>query len=145
MAGLRSVYRYWSWLVFFAVILQIGFAGYGAFYVANKVDGGTVNEDKFEDGFGLHMGFGYLVVLLILIAFLIALAGGIRGRRLGRAGILLALGIIQIPLAWIGGGVPAIGFFHPVNAVIIFALSGTIAWTEWRAGGEPAVVTAPAP
>jgi hypothetical protein len=138
------VYRYWSWLVFATVVLQIGFAGYGAFYVVEKADKGTVNEDKVEDGFGLHLGFGYLVVLLILVAFLIALAGGIRGRRLGRAGGLLALGIIQIPLAWIGGSAPAIGFFHPVNALLIFALSGSIAWSVWReTETAPATATAP--
>ena len=38
-------------------ILQIGFAGYGAFYVASKVDGDgkTIDEDAFIDGFGIHM------------------------------------------------------------------------------------------
>jgi hypothetical protein len=142
LAALRSVYRYWSWLVFLTVVLQIGFAGYGAFYVAEKVDGGTVNEDKFDDGWGLHMGFGYLVVLLILIGFLIALAGGLRGRRLGRAGGLFGLGILQILLAWFGSEVPVIGFFHPVNALLIFGLSGSIAWSEWRAAEA---TTAPAP
>jgi hypothetical protein len=144
LAALRSVYRYWSWLVFATVVLQIGFAGYGAFYVAEKVDKGTVNQDKFEDGFGLHIGFGYLVVLLILVAFLIALAAGIRGRRLGRAGGLFGLGILQILLAWFGSEAPVIGFFHPVNALLIFGLSGSIAWSEWRAA-EVAPATAPAP
>ena len=28
--------------------------------------------------------------------------------------------------------VPAIGFFHPVNALLIFALSGLIAHQAWR-------------
>ena len=144
MAALRTVYRYWSWLVFAAIVLQVGFAGYGAFYVASKVDDAPVNEDTFEDGFGLHAGVGYLVVLLILVGFIIALAGGVRGRRLGRAGLLLGLGILQVLLAWFGFEVPAIGFFHPVNALIIFALSGMIAWSEWRTvpdtGPAPATV-----
>ena len=60
---MQTLYRYWAWIVFAAVCLQVGFAGYGAFYVANAVDDGTVDEDKFMDGFGLHAGFGYLVVL----------------------------------------------------------------------------------
>jgi hypothetical protein len=124
---LRTVYRWWSWLIFGLVIVQVGLAGYGAFYVANKVDDGTVNEDKFEDGFGIHWVVGMLIVLLILIGFFIALAGGIRGRRLKAAGLLLGLGILQIVLAELGFAVPAIGFFHPVNALAIFALSGYIA------------------
>jgi hypothetical protein len=144
LAALRSVYRYWSWLVFALIVLQIGFAGYGAFYVAHKADKGVVNEDKVEDGFGLHIGLGYLLVLLILVAFLIALAAGIRGRRLGRAGGLFGLGILQILLAWFGFEVPVIGFFHPVNALLMFGLSGSIAWSEWRAA-EVAPATAPAP
>jgi hypothetical protein len=123
----RTLYRYWSWLIFGLVIVQVGLAGYGAFYVANKVDDGTVNEDKFEDGFGIHWVVGMLIVLLILIGFFIALAGGIRGRRLRAAGLLLGLGILQIVLAELGFAVPAIGFFHPVNALAIFALSGYIA------------------
>jgi hypothetical protein len=142
VAALRSFYRYWSWLVFAAVVVQVGFAGYGAFYVAGKADDSPVTEDQFEDGFGLHAGFGYLVVLLFLIAFLIALIGGIRGRRLGRAGLLFGLGILQILLAWFGFEVAAIGFFHPINALIIFALSGMIAWSEWRT--VPATTPAPA-
>jgi hypothetical protein len=127
MAGLRTVYRYWSWFIFGLVVFQVGLAGYGAFYVANKVDEGTVNEDKFEEGFGIHWVVGMLIVLLILIGFFIALAGGIRGRRLGNAGLLLGLGILQIVLAELGFAVPAIGFFHPVNALAIFTLSGYIA------------------
>jgi hypothetical protein len=128
----RTVYRWWSWLIVAAIVLQIGFAGYGAFYVAHKVDKGTVNEDKFEDGFGLHAGFGYLVVLLILIGLIIAVIAGVRGRQLWRAAALFGLGILQILLAWFGFEVPAIGFFHPINAVVIFALAAMIAWTEGR-------------
>jgi hypothetical protein len=142
VAALRTVYRYWAWLVFAAVILQVGFAGYGAFYVAHKTDNdGTVNEDKFEDGFGLHIGFGYLVVLLGLVLLILALAGRVRGRMLGLTGLLFGLLIVQVLLAWFGFEVPAIGFFHPVNALLIFALSGYLASTEWRmraAGPAPA-------
>jgi len=140
----RTVYRWWSWLIVAAIVLQIGLAGYGAFYVADKVDGGTVNEDKFEDGFGPHMGFGYLVVLLILIGLIIAAVAGVRGRQLARAGVLFGLGILQIVLAWIGSEAPAIGFFHPINAFVILGLAAMIAWTEGRIGpsraaAEPAV------
>ena len=139
---MRTVYRWWSWLIVVAIVLQIGFAGYGAFYVADKVDGGTVNEDKFEDGFGIHMGFGYLVVLLILIGLIIAAVAGVRGRQLGRAAALFGLGILQILLAWFGSEAPVIGFFHPVNAFLILGLALMIAWGEGRVGparAEPAV------
>jgi hypothetical protein len=43
---MRAAYRYWSGVVFLAVLLQIGFAGYGAFAVANDVDGGVVGRPR---------------------------------------------------------------------------------------------------
>lgn len=140
---MRTVYRWWSWLVVAAIVVQIGFAGYGAFYVANKVDKGTVNQTKFDDGFGIHAGFGYLVVLLILIGLIIAAVAGVRGRQLGRAGALFGLGILQVLLAWFGFAVPAIGFFHPINAFLILGLALMIAWSEGKVvpvrTAEPAV------
>ncbi|MFN2469514.1 MAG: DUF6220 domain-containing protein [Gaiellaceae bacterium] len=135
MAALRTVYRYWAWLVFAAIVLQVGFAGYGAFFVAKETDKGTVDEDKFMDGFGLHAGFGYIVVLLGLILLLLALAGRVRGRRLGLTGLLFGLLIVQVLLAWFGFEVPAIGFFHPVNALVLAGLSSWLALTEWRGVG----------
>ena len=70
---MEAVYRVWAAIVAAAVVIQIGFAGYGAFYVANKVDDAPVNDDTFMDGWGLHAGFGYLVILLALVFVLIAL------------------------------------------------------------------------
>jgi len=138
----RTVYRYWAWLVVAAIVLQIGFAGYGAFYVANKVDDGTVNQDKFEDGFGPHIGFGYIVVLLILLLLIIAAVAGVRGRMLGMTALLFGLGILQILLAWIGGAAPVVGFFHPVNAFVLLGLASWIAVTEWRGRTRPVVAPA---
>jgi hypothetical protein len=128
----KAVYRYWAWIVFAAVCLQIGFAGYGAFFVANAVDDNPVNEDKFEDGFGLHIGFGYLVVLLVLIYLLIAFGARAGKQRIIRNAVLFGLLVLQVLLAWFGGAVPAIGFFHPLNAFVIAGLSGSMAWTYWR-------------
>jgi hypothetical protein len=137
----QSVYRYWAWIVFIAVCLQIGFAGYGAFFVANAVDDNPVNQDKFDDGFGLHVGFGYLVVLLVLVFLLIAFAARVGKQRLIKNAVLFGLLILQVVLAWIGEAVSAIGFFHPINALLIFGLSGSMAWTYWR---SPTASVAPA-
>jgi hypothetical protein len=134
----QSVYRYWAWIVFIAVCLQIGLAGYGAFYVANAVDDNPVNEDKFEDGFGLHMGVGYLIVLLVLVYLLIAFAARVGKARIIKNAILLGLLILQVILAWVGSEVPAIGFFHPLNALLIAGLTGSMAWTFWRSTGTVA-------
>ena len=146
MGALRSIYRYWAWLLFAAIVIQVGLAGYGAFYAANKLDGegATIDEDVFFDGFGIHAGVGYLVVLLGLVFLILAFAGRVRGRQLQLTGLLFGLLIVQVLLAWFGFEVPAIGFFHPVNALVIFLISGWLAMTEWR-GGAGAAPSEPAP
>ena len=126
---MSAVYKYLAGVVFLAVIVQIGFAGYGAFSVANDVDGGVVNEDRFEDNFGLHAGFGYLVILLGLVLLVVALIGR---HRIKHSLILFGLLVVQLFLAWFGFEVPWIGFFHPINAVLIAGLTGMLAVTEWR-------------
>jgi hypothetical protein len=142
---MTTVYRWWSWLVALAVVVQVGLAGYGAFYVANKVDEGTVDEDKFEDGFGAHIGFGYLVVLTGLILLVIALIARPGRQRVWRVVILAGLLILQVLLAWFGFEVPAIGALHPVNALVIFGLSVWNAWEAWKAplGREPMAPVTP--
>ena len=144
---MRTLYWLWSLLVFGMVIVQIGFAGYGAFYAANKLgdEGSTIDDKTFEDGFGLHTAFGYLVILAGLIFVVIGLIAGIGKWRLGKQGVLFLLLFIQLWLAWIGSEVPfPVGFLHPINAFLILALSGWIGWDEWqrrRIGSSPAIAT----
>jgi hypothetical protein len=140
---LRSLYVGWSALLFLLILVQVGFAGYGAFGVAKDVDDGvTVDEDRFEDLFGLHAGFGYLVILAGLIFLVIGVAAGIGRWRLGRHGLLALLLVLQLFLAWFGFEVPWVfGFLHPINALFIFTLAGWIAWSEWKRSrtlGSPA-------
>jgi hypothetical protein len=120
----KTLYMWWARLLLLAVVIQIGLAGYGAFYVANKVDGDgkTIDQDGFESGFGAHMGFGYIIWLLGLIFLVIGIAAGIGRWRLGKHGVLALLLTLQIVLAWIGSGVPAVGAFHPLNAMVILVL-----------------------
>lgn len=148
MSALRTVYRYWISILAAAVIVQIAFAGYGAFYVTQKVaDNTTIDEKTVEDGFGAHIGFGYLIFLGALVAVILALLA-----RPGKRTVLLTVGalvlvIVQIVLAWIGGDVPAVGALHPINAFIILALVGALAGNQWRArkmGMGPAPAAPPA-
>jgi hypothetical protein len=122
-------------LLFACIIVQVGFAGYGAFYAANKLDdeGSTIDDEVFMDGFGLHSGFGYFVILFGLIFMVIGLIAGVGKWRLGRHGLLFLLLSIQLWLAWIGFAVPfPVGFLHPINALLIFALAGWVVWDEWQ-------------
>ncbi len=127
---MTAVYKYLSALVLLAVVVQIGFAGYGAFSVAKDTDGdGVVDEKRFEDVFGIHAGFGYLVILLGLVLLVVALIGRV---RIKHTLILAGLLILQLLLAWIGYEVPWIGFFHPINAMVIAGLVAFIVTTEFR-------------
>ncbi len=121
---MQTVYKWWAGLLLVAVVLQVGFAGYGAFFVADKLDGDgkTIDEDRFRtasastrasatssgcwgsssSSSGSSPGSG---------------AGGSAGTAC--SSLLLTL---QVLLAWFGFEVPAIGFFHPVNALLIFVV-----------------------
>ena len=132
MQVLRALYRYWVVIVFGAVLVQIGAAGYGAFYAADKSDPGPLSEKGFSHGFDVHDGLGYMIFLGSVILFLLALAG-----RLGKRRVLQALGVpvlvaIQIVLAWGGEGQPIVGIFHPLNAFLIAGFTGSLVFAAWR-------------
>jgi heme A synthase len=129
----RTFFRWWMVLMVALVVLQIAFAGYGAFDTADKVANGTVDEQSFEDSFGLHIGFGYLVILGGLLTFIFALAS-----RVGRPRVLHALGIavlliVQLLLAWTGSAVPVIfGALHPLNAFLVLGAVVALTVRMWR-------------
>ena len=127
-------------------MLQIAFAGFGAFDVVEKAasEGASVDEESIDDSWGLHIGFGYLVLLGSLIAFVLALVA-----RVGRQRVLHSLGIfglviVQILLAWFGSEVPIIGALHPLNAFLILGAVATLAMREQR-GDMVATAAAPQP
>ena len=148
MSVFRTIYRFWVLILTAAVVVQIFFAGYGAFDTADKVDGGTVTDESFEDSFGPHIGFGYLIFLGTLVLLLISF--GARGRRrILQSLAVVGLLIVQILLAWFGGSVPYVfGGLHPLNAFIILGFLGSITYREWKverhAAAEPAVAVPPA-
>jgi Family of unknown function (DUF6220) len=127
-----AAFRYWAWIVYVAVIVQIGFAGYGAFDVAGSVEDSTVDEDQVSDAFGLHLGLGYLIVLSGLILLILAFASRGGRQRVTHSAILFGLLILQVLLAWFGYEAAVIGFFHPINAVALAGLSFWIAWKAWK-------------
>ena len=133
MRALGTVYRYWLTIVFLAIVVQVMAAAYGAFYTAEKVDKGVVNEKTFDHGFDFHTGLGYFIFLGAVILFVLALAA-----RLGKRRVLLALAVpvgvaVQIVLAWISEGTHAVGALHGLMALGIFAFTGYLTGEAWRA------------
>jgi hypothetical protein len=135
--ALRTVYRIGAALLFAAVLVQIGAAGYGAFYAAHKLEHKTskaLTYHGFDHGFSFHKGLGYVVFIVAVVVFVLALASRL-GKRLVltalAAAVLVALTII---LAWAGESAPAAGIFHPLFALGVFAVTGMLAHHAWRGG-----------
>jgi hypothetical protein len=146
MNAFRAIYKFWVTILVVAVALQIFFAGYGAFDTADKLssEGSTVNEKSFEDSFGPHIGFGYLIFLGTLVLLLISFGTRDRRRILRSLG-LVGLLILQILLAWTGANVPYVmGGLHPLNAFVILGFAGSIAYREWKGGHMDAAEPVPA-
>jgi hypothetical protein len=136
--ALRTIHRYWLALLALAIVVQIGAAGYGAFYAADKADPGPLTTKQFDHGFSFHAGFGYFIFLGGIVLLLLAL-----GARLGKRGALRNLGVpvllaVQIVLAWIGSGTPAVGVLHPINALLILGLVGSLTYEAWHGVRQPA-------
>ena len=138
---MRATFKYLVALFFVGVVAQVGLAGLGAFHTVSKNDDGALAKEKAGDWFGPHAAVGYLLLLVALLLLLVAFAA--REARLRRgAGLLFVLMVVQVLLAWLGGGVWALGFLHPINALAIFSVSAMLAAAEWRpARGGPATVT----
>jgi heme A synthase len=149
MGALRTIFRYWLWVLLAMVVLQIAFAGYGAFEAASKTDsGGTLDEDSFNNGFEPHITLGYLLVLAGLITLLLALAARAGRPRVMHALVVFVLLIVQVLLAWFAFGVPAVfGALHPLNAFLILGAVAALAVREWRGEkvSSPAAEPAAAP
>jgi len=136
--ALRTLYRIGAAILFAAVLVQVGAAGYGAFYAAHKLQHKTskpLGYHGFDHGFSFHKGLGYIVFVVAVIVFVLALAS-----RLGKASVIraLAAGVLvalTIILAWGGESAPAAGIFHPLFALGVFAVTGMMAHHAWRGSG----------
>jgi hypothetical protein len=133
VSALRTLYKLWAATLFIAVVVQVGLAGYGAFNARNKAeDHKLVTEHQLGNGFDPHTGLGYLIFLGAIVLFVLALAA-----RLGKQKILWALAalllvVVQILLAYGAEDATVVGFFHAVNALAVFGLTGFLAHRAWR-------------
>jgi len=123
-----------------AVVVQITFVGLGGFHAAKQTDKhGSISEDSFGSWFGPHIALGYLLVPAALI--LVILAAVAARDRLKLSLLALGLFVLEVILAWLAYSVPALGWIHPLNALAILGLMGSLAMREWR----PAHTSAPPP
>jgi uncharacterized protein DUF6220 len=141
---MRAVFRWWAVVVFAAVLLQIAFAGYGAFYVVDKADDAskTISNDQVDHGFNPHSGFGYLVILLGILLVPLAFGARVDRARKQWSVVIAVLLVVQFFLAVLGWTWAPLGFLHPLNALAIAAVSGMLARLEWKGGAAATVPVA---
>jgi hypothetical protein len=127
--GAAVVQRYVVTLYFIGVIAQFFLVGYGLFGMKH---GATIDDAKSLDP---HRGLGFIIVEFVggvlLIATLVAWQRPL-GRKVGLYVLLCLLGVVQAILATEGFHHKWVGMFHPVNALILLGLSGSLAFRSWR-------------
>ena len=95
-----------------------------------------LGHDQYDDFWSFHGGFGTILALGMIVLFILGFAA-----RLGRPAVwwpfaLALAGVVEVFLAGLGRGYPDLGFLHPVNALVVFALSGLIAHSAWRKSSQ---------
>jgi hypothetical protein len=142
---MKAVFRWWTMVMPLLVVIQITLVGVGAFHGSTAVDDkfgkkvvptcdpscGKAFKDSYESWFGPHIAFGYILVLIGLLYGLFSLAT--RDRRLMKiGGITAGLFIVQLLLAYLAYGVNALGWLHPLNALVILGWTGRNAYLAWH-------------
>ena len=108
----RTVYAGLAWLFFVGVVYQVFLAGMG-----------LLGDGDMK----AHMSFGWTLPLLT-IPLLIMAAAAHPGRLTFRLTVLLlVITFVQISLPGLRTDAPALAALHPVNALVIFWVSLTIA------------------
>jgi len=128
---MRTAFRWLTSALFVAIVVQVGFAGYGAFDVIHKAEKAPISQKTIEDSFNAHGFLGTLIVLIMLVLFIVASAGGLGGSYVKWSGGIILLGIVQFILGTASLSVPPLGFLHAVNALVIYAAVAMLAHRAW--------------
>jgi hypothetical protein len=122
--------KYVTTLFFVGVIVQFFLVGYGLFDMKH---GATIDNAKSLDA---HRGLGFILSDFgaILLLILVLLAWPKPRKWLGLWILLAVLAFVQSILATEGYKHWGVGMFHPVNALILLALSGRLAHYAWTSG-----------
>lgn len=128
---MRMAYRIVAWAIGVLVILQAAFVVFGVAGLVRFVDGGGVvdkalmesDESPFPEvvGLMLHAMSGTMLIpLLALILVGISFGNHFAGAKKW-ALITLGLVVLQVVLGYGLFGVPALGFLHGINALLLFS------------------------
>ncbi len=114
----RVAYVALVWLFLIGLVVQVFLAGLGMF-----------SADARD--FGLHIQLGWTLAHLVPVLILIAAAVGRVGRTtLLWVGALVITSAIQPFLPGLRDSAVALAALHPVNAMVMFAITVWLAWTS---------------
>ena len=115
------------WVV--AIVIQVFLAGLA---IANFGGSGD---------FTTHLGVGYMIGIIQLAALILAFPARLPRRDIWISGGILGLYFVQTFLPPLKAVSPVIAALHPVNAMLLFAVSVWYARHAWRGAAEPATST----
>ena len=129
---MTNAFKYLTSVLFVAVVVQFALAGYGVFYAEHKADKHQpVTKAVFDHGFKAHAVVGSVLLVVMLLLVIVAAAGHLGPTALKFSIGLLVAGILQTLFAVLGRSVPALGFFHVLNGLAIYAAAGLLAHRSW--------------
>ena len=132
---MRQTYRVLGYLIAIGVVVQAAAIALAWFTVIKDVDDGAIIDKDYDGNFGhaLHgmlgmMGIPLLALLLFIVSFFAKFDGAVKW-----AGFTLIAVVVQVVLAFVSFGAPAIGALHGINAFVVLGLAATCA----RKASEP--------
>ncbi len=131
---MRTAFRWLTSVLFAAIVVQVGFAGYAAFDAIHKSEKAPISKKTIEDGFNAHGAVGTLIVLAMLALLIVSLTGRLGESYLKWSAGIFLLGILQFVLGVASTSVPWLGFLHAVNALAIYAAVALLAHRVWTKG-----------
>lgn len=147
---MRGAYRAIALTIPVLVALQAAFIGLNMFGLFKWVDdGGSLTKSALEGdwewdgaiGAMLHGMVGLMLIpllalILLIVSFFTKAPGSVKW-----AGIVLAVTVLQVVLAFVAFGVPAIGALHGLNAFLLFGVAMMAAQTVKNATADASAST----
>lgn len=123
---LKRVHGGAAWLFVGAIVVQVFLIG------------AAIPQLGGSNDFSAHIGFGYTIGFIALLVVVTALVARADRQAIGITVGLLLLYIVQTILPNLKGSMPFVAALHPVNAMVLFALSIWYARRAWRAASPAA-------
>jgi hypothetical protein len=121
---MRAAYRVLASLIAAGVMLQVAAIALAGFTISKDAgDGATIDANYNNFGQQLHSIGGSMIALLAIIFLIVSFLTNVpRGRTL--AGIVVGLLVLQVLLAVVSFGLPALGVLHGLNGLAIAGVAG---------------------